>query len=85
VSIPSIGLMSIELTRMGIGLLILLFHRQIADYILEQERWLVVMFRQRGVPLPAVPSPETGRNIYFGIGTFVVLYQMCRIWLTLHR
>ena len=27
---------------MGIGLLILLFHRQIADYVLEQERLLVI-------------------------------------------
>ncbi len=76
--------MAIEFTRLGIGLFILLFHRQIADYILEQERSLVVLFRQRGVPLPAAPSTETGRNIYFGLGAFVVLYEMARIWLALH-
>lgn len=77
--------MAIELTRMGIGLLILLFHRQIADYILAQERSLVAIFHQRGLPLPAAPSTETGRNIYFGLGTFVVLVQMFRIWTALNR
>ena len=77
--------MAIDLARMGVGLLILLFHRRIADYVLEQERWLVVMFRQRGIPLPAAPTTETGRNIYFCLGTFVVLFQILRIWLALPR
>jgi hypothetical protein len=76
--------MAIQLTRLAFGLLLLLFHRHIADYILVQERALVVMFRQRGVPLPATPGTETIRNIYFLLGTFVVLYQLARIWLTLH-
>lgn len=79
----SIWLMAIELTRMGFGFLILLFHRQISDYVLEQERRLVVVFRERGVPLPAAPTTEMSRNIYFGLGTFVVLYQIARIWLSL--
>ena len=76
--------MAIQLTRLAIGLLLLVFHRPIADYILLQERALVVMFRQRGIPLPATPGTETVRNIYFILGTFVVLYQLVRIWLTLH-
>jgi hypothetical protein len=76
--------MAVELTRMAIGLLILIFHRQIADYVQEQERALVVIFRQRGLPLPAVPTTETGHNIYFCLGTFVVLFQTARIWLNLH-
>ena len=75
--------MAIELTRMGAGLLILVFHRQIADYIMEHERSLVVAFRQCGVPLPAAPSTETARNIYFFIGVFVVLFQIVRIWQSL--
>ncbi len=76
--------MLLEFSRLGIGLLMLLFHRHIADYLMEQERVLVVLFRQRGVPLPATPTTETQRNIYFGIGTFVVVYQIVRIWLSLH-
>jgi hypothetical protein len=69
---------------MAVGLLILVFHRQIADYVLEQERSLVILFRQRGIPLPAAPSTDMSRNIYFCMGAFVVLYQIARIWLTLN-
>jgi hypothetical protein len=76
--------MAIELTRLAFGLLLLCFHRSIADYILIQERALVVLFRQRGIPLPSAPGTETARNIYFLLGAFVVLYQLARIWLALH-
>jgi hypothetical protein len=76
--------MLVEFTRLAFGLLLLLFHRPIADYLMEQERALVVVFRQRGLPLPAAPSNEVGRNIYFCIGTFVVFCQFVRIWIALH-
>jgi hypothetical protein len=76
--------MAIELTRLGVGLLILLFHRQIADYILEQERVIVGLFRQRGLRLPC-PTTEGARTIYFCLGAFVALYEIARIWLQLHR
>jgi hypothetical protein len=36
------------------------------------------------VPVPAAPTTEMGRNIYFLVGTFVVLYEILRIWLMLH-
>jgi hypothetical protein len=76
--------MFVELTRLACGLLILTFHRQIADWIMGHERALVLLFRQRGVPVPAAPTTEMGRNIYFLVGTFVVLYEIVRIWLLLH-
>ena len=76
--------MLLELSRLGIGLLMLMFHRQIADFVMERERTLVVLARQRGLPLPPAPTTEMGRNIYFCIGTVVVLYQMLRIWLSIH-
>jgi hypothetical protein len=82
-SISSIQFMAIELTRLGVGILILLFHRQIADYILEQERAIVGLFRQRGLSLPC-PSTEGARTIYFCMGAFVALYECGRIWLQLH-
>jgi hypothetical protein len=75
--------MAIELTRLALGLMILLFHKRIADYVLERERALVVMIRERGVPFPAAPGTETARNIYFGLGTFVALYEIVRIWMAL--
>lgn len=72
-----------EISKIAVGLAIMLFHRQIADFMLEHERSLVVIFRQRGVPVPAAPTTEMGRNIYFGIGTFIVLFQIVRIWMNM--
>jgi hypothetical protein len=76
--------MYVELTRLMLGLLIALFHRPLADFMLRQERSLVVMFRQRGVPYPATPTTETTRNVYFGIGIGLAMYELVRIWMLLH-
>jgi len=75
--------MPFEFAKLIFGLTIMFFHRPIADYILEHERSLVVLFRQRGLPVPPAPTTETARNIYFLIGTFVVVFEMGRIWLML--
>ncbi len=83
-SLSTIQFMAIELARLGVGLLILLFHRQIADYILAQERMIVGLFRQRGLNMWC-PSTESARNIYFCLGAFVALYEIVRIWLQLNR
>ena len=80
----TISLMLVELTRLMLGLLIAFFHRPIADFVLVQERALVITFRQRGVPLPAAPTTETGRTIYFLMGIFLALFELCRIWFLLH-
>jgi|1186.fasta_scaffold83695_1 hypothetical protein len=73
-----------ELTRLMFGILLLGFHRQVADFIVYHERILVGLLRERGLTFPAAPTTETARNIYFGIGMFVVLYEFARIWLILH-
>ncbi len=83
-SAASMQLMVVEVTRLMLGLMIALFHRPIADYILEQERSLVILFRQRGVAFPATPSTETVRTVYFFMGIFVAVFEMVRIWITLH-
>ena len=55
-------------------------YRQIADFIVERERAVVFTFRQFGVPVPAAMSQELARNVYFGIGIFVVLIELVRIY-----
>ncbi len=72
--------MPIELARLALGLMIALFHRPIADFILAQERTLVIMFRQRGFPLPAAPTTETARTVYFVIGILLAMFEIVRIW-----
>lgn len=80
----SILLMLVELTRLMLGLLIACFHRPIADFVLVQERAMVIAFRQRGVPLPAAPTTETAHTIYFLMGIFLALFEICRIWILLN-
>lgn len=77
------GLMRLEVLRLVLGLAVLLFHRHIADFVMARERALVVLFRQRGVPMPLF-TQRTAENIYFGLGVFVCLLQFVRIWTLLH-
>ena len=72
--------MIVEFTRLTLGLLIALFHRPIADFILGQERTFHSILASRGVTLPGMPSEATARNIYFGLGIFVAVFEIGRIW-----
>jgi len=76
--------MSLEIARLLLGLMIAGCHRHIADFILERERSLVLAMRQRGLPLPAAMSTTTARNLYFGVGIFVVLVELLRIYQMAH-
>jgi hypothetical protein len=73
--------MLFEVAKLTLGLMIAMFHKPIADWIREQDRQLVVIARQRGVPLPAVPTTETARAIYFWMGISVAVFQLTQIWM----
>jgi len=70
-----------EITRLVIGLAIAFFHRPIADFMLEQETSLVVLFRQRGLMVPSVPRRSTVHTLYFLTGIGIALFEVARIWL----
>jgi hypothetical protein len=72
--------MAIEIAWLLMGLLIAAFHRPIADFITDRERSLVLMFRQRGMSLPAALTTENARTLYFSIGIFIVIVEMLRIY-----
>lgn len=76
-------IMIFELLRLFLGFIIAAFHCPIADYIMEHERVLVVAFRQRGIPAPVLTT-EAARNVYFGLGIFIILLEMGRIWSLTH-
>ena len=76
--------MVVEAIRLVLGLAIALFHRPLADFVLYHERNLVIAARQRGFPLPATPTTETTRNIYFSLGICLAVFEMLRIWSLLH-
>jgi hypothetical protein len=72
--------MAIEIARLCLGLLVIAFHRRIADFITERERLLVLTLRSRGMPLPAALTTQAARNLYFGIGLFIVIVEWLRIY-----
>ena len=77
----SIATMLMEIFRLLLGLTMALFHRPVADFMLERERALVITLRSRGLPVPAAPTTETARTLYFCIGIFMAAWELARMWL----
>ncbi len=71
----------IELARLLMGLLIAYFHKPIADFMMERERATVILFRQRGFPMPPAPRTEQARTLYFLIGIGVASIELIRMYL----
>lgn len=80
----SIQFVLMEFSKLGVGLLIALFHRQIAEFILVYERAFVVHCRQRGLMVPDAVTTQLACNVYFMLGIFTATYQMLRIWILIH-
>jgi len=76
--------MWLDVTRLLLGLALMALHRPIASFILRHEYSLHGMFRARGWNLPSPPSEAAAHNIYFGIGAFICLISMARIWMAIH-
>jgi hypothetical protein len=73
--------MIIELARLLLGLLILFFHKQVADFILNRERELASVLSRRGILLPAFPSTKFTHDLYFCIGTLIAMVSLFRLWM----
>ena len=73
----------VEVTRLLLGVMIALFHRPIANKMMQQERAIDSYFRQRGISLPPPPSDATAQTLYFCIGIFICLLEAGRIWTSL--
>ena len=76
--------MIVEITRLLLGVAIAVFHRPLANMMMQQERQLDGFFRSRGVNLPAPPSDSTAQNLYFIIGIFIALIESGRIWFSIY-
>lgn len=73
--------MIVELARLILGLLIICFHRQVADFILNREQELASLLSQRGIFLPSFPSTKFTHDLYFCLGTFIAIFSLTRLWL----
>lgn len=69
--------------RLVLGLLVALFHRPIANFILQREQALIGYFQRHGVHFPEPPSEAALHNIYFCLGLFISLFSIAQIWLSL--
>jgi hypothetical protein len=72
-----------DFARLVLGLLVALFHKPIATYIIDREHALDSFFHRHGVHFPEPPSEATMHNIYFCLGLFISLFSIAKIWLTL--
>ncbi|HJX00937.1 MAG TPA: hypothetical protein VJ453_12285 [Terriglobales bacterium] len=72
-----------DFANLVLGLVVALFHRPIANFILDRERALDSFFRRHGVTFPEPPTQATAHNIYFCLGLFISVFSMARIWLSL--
>ncbi len=76
--------MVVEVTRLLLGVLIAVFHKPLANVVMQQERALDMYFRRRGFNFPAPPSDSTAQNLYFVIGIFICLLEAGKIWVSIH-
>jgi hypothetical protein len=77
--------MIVEFTRLLIGVLLMAFHRPVADYVLDLDHVFASMLRSRGMKFPAPPRQSTMHTIYFCLGIFVCLLSLMRIYTSLPR
>lgn len=75
--------MWMEIARLALGVMIMAFHRQIADHILVFEHFFATRLRARGLQVPLPPTQSTAHTIYFLLGTLVCVIQISRIYLAL--
>jgi hypothetical protein len=74
--------MAADLAKLLFGLLIVIFHRPIAEYVMRLEERLAGYFADRGWLLPAVTSEQL-QVIYFCIGTLLSAVSLGRLWMAL--
>jgi hypothetical protein len=72
-----------ELSRLMIGLLLLGFHRQVANWVLRREQQLAAVMTSRGWQVPEFPSEETIHDVYFCLGLLICCFALIEIWVVL--
>ena len=70
--------MVVEISRLVMGLAVLLFHKQIADFIFAREVQLAELLNSRGVKI-TVPTEATFQNVYFFLGMGVAVLSMLKL------
>jgi hypothetical protein len=69
-----------ELARLAIGLLLLIFHRQVASWILKREERLAQVMAAKGWHVPSFPSEKTIHDVYFILAVFICCFSLAQLW-----
>ena len=75
--------MIMELSRLLIGLLVVVFHRPIARTILRCEESIAHRMAAKGWHVPSFPCEKTVHDLYFCLGVFICCFSIGRIYLAL--
>lgn len=75
--------MIVEISRLLMALAVMYFHKQVGDFVLDQEQRLAARLSQKGIFVPEFPSREFAHNLYFFIGVFVSLATLIHLWISL--
>lgn len=75
--------MILEIVHLLLALTVLIFHKRIGDFILEQEERLASRLTQHGIFVPQFPSRKFAHDLYFVIGLVVSLAALAEIWMSL--
>jgi hypothetical protein len=72
--------MLIDVVRLVIGVMLMAFHRPIADFCAEFDHVFAAAVRARGLHLPGPPRPSVLHTVYFCLGIGVSLFAMARLY-----
>ena len=73
--------MIIELARIVLGVVMVCFHKPIAQFMHVREQELTTFLVQRGLKVPTFPSVGVTTDVYFCLGIVVFLLSVARLWL----
>ncbi len=74
-----------DILKLAVGILLAIFHRPIGDFFLETEYAFAALIHSRGLRALPLPRRGTVHDLYFGLGLFIAIFQIGRIWLLLPR
>ena len=72
--------MPVEFARLVIGLLLMAFHRPIADFFVELDYGFAAALRSKGLQLPMPPRQSFMHTFYFCLGMLICVVTMMKIY-----
>jgi hypothetical protein len=75
--------MLIDVARLMVGVLLMAFHRPVADFFADLDHGFAAAVRARGLYLPTPPKQSVMHTLYFCLGICVSLFAMTRLYSSL--